>query len=290
MRSVTIIKALFTGGIRKRTSSLSMIVFLAMLPTVVFAGVSDREVAVGDLLPAQVLELKDGNRFNVPSGEGVTVVLFWATWSPRSAPALELWHRFSAAYPDEPLRVVTVNSEKDGLGSTDRAAIDSYVEENGVTLPVHIDEGLVLFNTYAVKAVPTVFFLDRIGKVLYRYAGFPTSAPLDLQEELEIRLGLRKRQTDQEAASRGKLAYQPKNNGLLYYNMAVQLKKKGFPMKARQRLLKALERDPEYLDPLLALEEDFFAEGRTPDSEKALGVFLLDNGFTELSKRYSGGR
>ena len=156
-------------------------------------------------------------------------------------------------------------------------------------MPVHIDEGLELFNAYSVKAIPTAFFLDQNGEVLYRYASFPTSAPLDLEEELEIKLGLRQRQTEEEVASRGKLEYQPKNNALLYYNMAVQLKKKGFPSKARKRLLVALERDPEYLDPLIALEEDFFEEGRTSDSEKALGMFFLENGFTELSKRYSEG-
>jgi hypothetical protein len=182
-----------------------------------------------------------------------------------------------------------VNAEKDELTSSDRTVIDQYLVENSVTLPVHIDEGLELFNTYGVSAVPTVFFLDNKGEVLYRYASFPTSAPLDLEEELEIRLGLRRRQAEEEVASRGKLGYQPKNNALLFYNMAVQLKKKGFPSKARQRLLVALERDPEYLDPVIALEEDFFAEGRTSDSEKALGMFFLENGFTELSNRYSEG-
>ncbi len=276
--------------IKRSTVSVAIIMILALLPGPVLAGVSDREVEVGDVLPTQVLELKDGSQFAVPGGEGLTVVLFWSTWSPRSVPALELWHKFSTAYPDEPLDIVTVNAEKDELTPADRAAIDSYIEENSISLPVHIDEGLVLFNTYAVTAVPTVFFLGKDGEVLYRYASFPTSAPLDLEEELEIRLGLRKRQTEDEITSRGKLDYQPKNNALLYYHMAVQLRKKGFPMKARQRLLIAMQRDPEYLDPLLALEEDFFAEGRTSDSEKALGMFFLENGFTELSKRYSEGQ
>ena len=268
---------------------LAITMILILLPGAASAGISDREMEVGDKIPSQVLPLKDGSEFALPSGDGLTVVLFWSTWSPRSVPALELWNKFSMAYSNQPLQIVAVNAEKNELSSADRTSIDRYLDENRVTLPVHIDEGLELFNTYSVKAIPTAFFLDQNGEVLYRYASFPTSAPLDLEEELEIKLGLRQRQTEEEVASRGKLEYQPKNNALLYYNMAVQLKKKGFPSKARKRLLVALERDPEYLDPLIALEEDFFEEGRTSDSEKVLGMFLFENGFTELSKRYSEG-
>lgn len=275
--------------ITKSAVFLAITMVLILLPGATSAGISDREMEVGDKIPSQVLPLKDGSEFALPSGDGLTVVLFWSTWSPRSVPALELWNKFSMAYSNQPLQIVAVNAEKDELSSADRTSIDRYLDENRVTLPVHIDEGLELFNTYSVKAIPTVFFLDQNGEVFYRYASFPTSAPLDLEEELEIKLGLRQRQTEEEVASRGKLEYQPKNNALLYYNMAVQLKKKGFPSKARKRLLVALERDPEYLDPVIALEEDFFEEGRTSDSEKALGMFLLENGFTELSKRYSEG-
>ena len=244
---------------------------------------------MGDVLPAQVLELKDGSQFTVPSGEGLTVVLFWSTWSPRSVPALELWHKFSAAYPDEPLEIVIVNAEKDELTPADRAAIDSYIEENSITLPVHIDEGLVLFNTYAVMAVPTVFFLDGGGEVLYRYASFPTSAPLDLEEELEVRLGLRKRQTEEEVASRGKLDYQPKNNALLYYNLAIQLYKKGYREKAMERFVIALQKDPDYGEPLRALEGIYFKGGRTPEAEGSLEALLADSALEQLVERIGEG-
>jgi thiol-disulfide isomerase/thioredoxin len=229
-----------------------------------------------------VLQLKGGDEFELPSEEGLTVVLFWSTWSPRSVPALELWGKFSTTYGEKPLGIVTVNAERDELTSSDRTAIDQYLVENGVTLPVHIDVGLELFNTYSVKAIPTVFFLDNKGEVLYRYAGFPTSAPLDLEEELEITLGLRQRQTGEEAASRGKLDYQPKNNALLYYNMGVQLFKKGFHDKAMKRFVIALQKDPDYKDPLRTLEGVYFSSGATSEGQDRLEKFLVENGLETL--------
>jgi thiol-disulfide isomerase/thioredoxin len=268
------------------TLGVSLVCFavalLLLLPSEAWPAVSDREVEAGDIIGGQVLPLKGGGEFALPSGDGLTIVLFWSTWSPRSLPALELWNKFSMAYSDQSLSIITVNAEKDELTSSDRTVIDQYLVESSVTLPVHIDEGLELFNSYGVSAVPTVFFLDNKGEVLYRYASFPTSAPLDLEEELEIRLGLRQRQTEEEVASRGNLDYQPKNNALLYYNMGVQLFKKGFHDKAMERFVIALQKDPDYEDPLRTLEGVYFSSGTASEGQDRLEKFLVENGLETL--------
>jgi thiol-disulfide isomerase/thioredoxin len=225
----------------------------------------------------------------MPAEDGITVLLFWATWSPRSKQALELWEKFRVDYPDQPLTIITINAERDEISSQELKIIDQYIVENIPNLPVVMDEGLDLFNTYAVSALPTAFFLENSGKVLYRYPSFPTSAPLDLQEELEITFGLRQRQTEEEAASRGKLDYQPKNNALLYYNMGVQLYKKGFREKALERIVIALQKDPEYQDPLRTLEGIFLSGGRTPETEARLKTLLMENGLDEQVSRIGEG-
>jgi thiol-disulfide isomerase/thioredoxin len=240
-------------------------------------GGSDREVVTGDVLPQVSKQTVQGDAITIPADEGITVLLFWANWSPRSKPALELWEKFRKDYTDSPLTIITVNAERTELSSQDLQAIDEYIAENIPNLPVVVDEGLSLFNTYAVSALPTAFFMESSGKILYRYASFPTSATFDLQEELEITLGLRKRQTEEEVASRGKLDYQPKNNALLYYNMGVQLYKKGLREKALGRIVIALQKDPEYQDPLRTLEGIFFSSSRTPEAEARLKAFLVEN-------------
>jgi len=261
------------------------------LPGSAFAidGGSDREIAPGDVLPKVSIQTVQDNAIVIPANEGITILLFWATWSPRSKPALELWEKFNDDYTDQPLTIVTLNAERNDLSAKDLQMVGNYIEKNIPSLPVVLDEGLHLFNLYAVKALPTAFFMENSGKVLYRYPGFPTSATLDLQEELEIILGLRKRQTGEEKASRGKLDYQPENNALLYYNLGVQLYKKGLRKKALQRFVIALQRDPEYLDPLRTLEWIFFPDGRTPETEAGLKALLIQNGLDEQVDRIGEG-
>lgn len=260
---------------------VSLVLFLSLVwsgSVQAMHGGSDREVEAGDVLPLLSRKTVEGTAVMIPSKEGITVLVFWATWSPRSKQALELWDKFREEYRDQPLTIITVNAEREALFDEELRAIDSYIKENIPDLPVILDEGLEMFNTYAVKAVPTVFFLESSGKVLFRYPSFPSSAALDLQDEMEITLGLKQRKTEQEKDARGKLEYQPENNALLYYNLGVQLYKKGFREKALERMVIALQRDPNYRDPLRAMEGIFFQEGRTPGTEAELRDFLTENG------------
>ena len=251
--------------------------------------VSDREVEEGALLAGTSVLARDGASVAIPAEEGLTVVLFWATWSPRSKLALDLWGGLKEKYASQPLTVVTVNAEKDELSAPEREQIDRYIQDNAVRLPVVMDEGLRLFDAYAVKALPTAFFLDREGKLLYRYPSFPTSAAMDLEEELQVRLGLKDRPSQEEVASRGKLDYQPKNNALLHYNMGVQLFRKGYEDKALERFVIALQKDPDYGDPLRTLEGVFFHDGRTPEAEQKLRDLLREGGLEDLFGRIGEG-
>jgi len=237
---------------------------------------------------ARSLAARDGSEVRLPAEDGLTVVLFWATWSPRSKKALEVWERYSKEYGDQPLSVITVNADNQRMGAEDLIRVDNYIEENSVGLPVIIDENLDLFNETGVVANPTTLFFKNDGKLIYKLASFPTSATLDLKEALEIHLGIAPEEEMTEKAD-SEPVYQPLNNAQLYYNLAVNLKKKGFPKKARDRFVVSLQRDPQYPDPLTALEEDFFADGRTPEAESALGSFLRKGGLDELAERYDGG-
>jgi thiol-disulfide isomerase/thioredoxin len=254
-----------------------------------FHETSDREVMEGAILQKRSLETFDGQSLNAPSEEGLTVILFWAMWSPRSRQALELWQKFDNEYSDHPLKIITVNVEHQDLQQSEREQIIQFVEDMGINLPLVIDEELNLFNEFGVKAVPTAFFLNNEGFLLLRYASFPSSAPLDLQEEVEINLGLKKRETEEEKEKRGKLAYQPKNNALLYYNLGVQLQKKGMKGKALVRYITALQLDPEYNDPLRTLEGIFSPDGRTPEGEEELKSLLIQNDLEDLVEKIGEG-
>lgn len=282
----------------KHIKIVGPVLILLLVPVLLGAGVekvsgyhqiSDREVMVGDKLPARSLLTYEGTSLEMPAKDGITVLLFWAIWSPRSEPSLNLWKKFGIDYAAHPLTIITINSEHENLSASERAEINEFVKENVIDLPVVIDDGLALFNEFAVKSLPTVFFMNSDGVLLHRYASFPTSAPLDLEEELEIHLGLRERETDEEKEGRGKLDYQPKNNALLHYNLGVQLQKKGFTDKARIRYIKALQLDPEYADPLRTLEGIYFAGGKAIEAEDELKALLIQDGLEMLVDRIGKG-
>ncbi len=119
-------------------------VFLALLLlTSVFNGTAlavhgggSREIMIGDTFESRTLETIEGKSLKIPSGDELTVVLFWATWSPRSKPALDLWQKFEQDYSGQSVKIITINSEHQGLEPGQRQEIIRYVENNGITLPV----------------------------------------------------------------------------------------------------------------------------------------------------------
>lgn len=246
---------------------------------------SSRGMEVGDVLEPRNLTARDGSEALLPADEGLTVVLFWATWSPRSKSALAVWEKYSKEYSDQSLTIITINADNQRMETDDLRRIDTFIEDNNVGLPVVIDNNLDLFNETGVMVNPTTLFLKNDGTLAYKLASFPTSATLDLKEALELHLGIAPEEVETDE-SELEPVYQPRNNAQLYYNLAVNLGKKGFPKKARERFVVSLQRDPQYPDPLAALEEDFFMEGRTPEAEKALGDLLRKGGLDELADRY----
>ncbi|MDT8394832.1 MAG: redoxin domain-containing protein [bacterium] len=252
-------------------------------------GQPERGIEVGQGIGPREMRTIEREKINVPDPEGLTVVVFWATWSPRSAKALELWQRFGARYAGHGVRVITVNADNQDMGREDEIRIRDYLAENSLSLPVIMDARLDLFNEIGVIVLPTSLFFKPDGTLDYKYPGFPSSAELDLQEDLESRLGIAKEPTQEEAASRGKLAYQPRNNALLFFNMGKMLHRKGFPEKARAKYVEALQKDPGYADPLRALEGLFFAEGRTPEAQEQLRSFLTANGLEGVIEKISQG-
>jgi tetratricopeptide (TPR) repeat protein len=240
-------------------------------------GETARGLEVGDVLETRSLATLSAGDISIPADTGVTAVVFWANWSPRSAPALRMWQEFANKYADRNVSIVTVNSEKQVYEDEDRYQVEAFLSDNMVTLPTHLDEQLKLFNEVGVIVIPTTIFLGTDGSITYKYAGFPTSAREDIQADLEDRLGIVSVKV-KEDPNRGKLAYQPKNNALLYYNLGRRLEDKGFLGKARPKYIEALQKDPDYADPLRALEGIYFADGRTALAEEALRVYLTENG------------
>ena len=260
-----------------KTAILAAVIIIVTL-AVPAVGQPERGIQVGQGIEPRQLKTIDRENIMLPVEEGLTVVLFWSTWSPRSKPALELWKKYGDLYKEHNVSVLTVNAENQHMEADDIRNIEDYISLNNVTLPVIVDSGLELFNEIGIIVLPTVLFFKPDGTLDYKYAGLPTSAELDLKGDLEEKLGIAREPSEEEKVTRGKLDYQPKNNALLFYNMGKRIHEKGFPEKAKAKYIEALQKDPEYTDPLRSLEGLFFAKGRTKEARESLENLLTASG------------
>lgn len=274
-------------GSRKKYKLLLVAVFVLVL-TIPAVGQPERGIEVGQKIEPRQVRTLEREKVTLPAEEGLTVLLFWSTWSPRSSSAIAIWQDYADRYKDHNITVYSVNADNQRMEAADIQKVRDYAAENKVTLPVIPDVGLELFNEIGIIVLPTTLILTPDGTLDYKYAGLPSSARLDLKEDLEAKLGLAPEGGAEQDPNRGKLAYQPRNNALLFFGMGKRYHEKGYPEKAKAKYIEALQKDTEYADPLRALEGLFFADGRTPEAEGRLKTLLTSSGLEGVIDKIQG--
>ena len=126
-----------------------------------------------EVIPAPLadLELTDqfGNTHTLADYKGKVVFLnFWATWCGpcrNEMPDIQkLYEEYSAQGADA--QVVILGVAGPGIGQEGSSEdIAAFMEENGYTYPVLMDESGEMFTQYGISAFPTTFMIDREGNV-----------------------------------------------------------------------------------------------------------------------------
>jgi peroxiredoxin len=120
----------------------------------------------------------DGKSVELKAMRGKVVLLdFWATWCPPcrvEMPHLEKLHR---EFRDRGLLVVGINTE-------DAKTARSFMKKNKYTFTTLIDGDLKTSGAYGVDSLPTVFVIDREGKIASHCVG--------AQSEEELREAIKK--------------------------------------------------------------------------------------------------
>ena len=133
----------------------------------------DKEEEERALTPAPLadLELTDqfGNVHRLEDYKGRVVFLnFWATWCGpcrNEMPDIQKLYEEYAARGDE-AEVVILGVAGPGIGQEGSAEdIAAFMEENGYTYPVLMDESSEMFMQYGISAFPTTFMIDKDGNV-----------------------------------------------------------------------------------------------------------------------------
>jgi peroxiredoxin len=175
-------------------------------------------------------------------------VVFWSTWSPRSAEVLEDFREYHRLYAESGLRVIAVNIDGENLDRRRKAEVLAAVEESDLPFPVLLDERLEAFVAYGVMAHPSVVVVDREGLVSYTLGGYPLSLREELRDHLLKVLGLYVEPETPEVEP----ALPPRRIAALrHYRIGLSLQASGQSGRALKAFDRAAGEDPSFFEPAI---------------------------------------
>ena len=134
-------------------------------------GSSDDGEDTSQTTRAYEFELSDqfGNVHRLDDYKGKVIFLnFWATWCGpcrNEMPEIQKLYEEYAAQ-GEAAEVAVIGVAGPGMGGEgSKEEITAFMEENGYTYPVLMDETGEMFSYYGISAFPTTFMIDREGNV-----------------------------------------------------------------------------------------------------------------------------
>jgi tetratricopeptide (TPR) repeat protein len=243
----------------------------------VHEGLKAPEIHGKDLLSGKKISTDD----MVGEGAEAVIVVFWATWSPRSLELLKDMKDLVNDHPEHAVKVVAVNVEGQSISAASRKAIDQALDALALPFPVILDPDLGLFNAYGVIAIPSTAVLDREHILRSGPSGYSLMVQDAITDTVMALMGLR----EELAAEVLSVGYRPNNRALRYYNMAVQMTNKGLLERALDNAGKAASYDtmfssPHSLSGLLLLE---IGEGEKAEAAYSKAVELNGDSVVALT-------
>ncbi len=117
-------------------------------------------------------------------GQKKIVVAFWASWCGPcrlEMPGLIQFYKRNHSDSSD-FEVLAVSIDEDPKEA------ENFASSMKLNFPVLIDPRQKIANAYEVDGIPTMFVIDKAGKVIYGHAGFDAAMEYQLARELGITL------------------------------------------------------------------------------------------------------
>ncbi len=149
---------------------------LAMIAVSIVAAAcapADADVGAGPLFQEFALETFDGDSLSLADLQGkVSLVVFWASWCPACQAELPLLDSLNAAVEHPEFAIVAINDE------WNEGAARGYAAAKGFRMPLLLGRG-EMWKRYQYLGLPYLVLLDREGRVLQEYYGYPGREAFD---------------------------------------------------------------------------------------------------------------
>lgn len=153
--------------------------WLLLIGWVFFSCNKEKKHTLTSLKKAPDFELLslDGEKHSLKENYGKVVVLdFWATWCLPCRRVVGIFNEFYEKYKKKNLIIL-------GIGLDNEMALKKFVEEVNILYPILVGTQEVAIK-YGVKAIPTIFIIDKKGKIVSKFVGVLPGFKERIEEEI----------------------------------------------------------------------------------------------------------
>ena len=141
-------------------------------------------VMISKSAPQFTLAALDGEKVSLADyrGRKTVVVSYWASWCGPCKVELpelrEFYNRYHKADADFEILAISIDEEK--------ADAEKYAAEEKLPFPVLLDPQSKTADAYLVEGIPTMFVIDKDGKIVHTHAGLEPAIDTRLTSELGL--------------------------------------------------------------------------------------------------------
>ncbi len=112
------------------------------------------------------LKNPDGEEVSLSDFQGKIVIIdFWATWCPPCREGIPDLIKLQDEYRDQGVVVIGISFDEKA------ATVKKFAQENQINYPLAMGDKKVAQDYGGIQAIPTVFIIDRNGRIVDRHIG-----------------------------------------------------------------------------------------------------------------------